>query len=171
MTLKQGCRMKTHKLIYTALLTAMSLVTFVIEASIPPLTPIYGIKLGLSNIFTLFALYAIGKKEAFALLVIRITLGNIMTGQLMAFAYSLAGGLLSFAVMLLLTKFITTKQLWVTSAISAVFHNIGQIAVAVLITQTPQIAYYLPILIISGVITGIFTGLCAQLVLQRLLKK
>ncbi|MEE1319378.1 MAG: Gx transporter family protein, partial [Ruminococcus sp.] len=91
--------MKTNKLIFTALLTAMSLVTFVIEASIPPLTPIYGIKLGLSNIFTLFALYAIGKKEAFALLVIRITLGNIMTGQLMAFAYSISGGLLSFAVM------------------------------------------------------------------------
>ncbi|MEE1319425.1 MAG: Gx transporter family protein, partial [Ruminococcus sp.] len=71
-------------------------------------------------------------------------------------------------VMLLLMKFISEKQLWAASAISAVFHNIGQIAVAVIITQTPQIAYYLPILIISGVITGIFTGLCAQLVLQRL---
>lgn len=167
---KQVYRMKTNKLIFTALLTAMSLVTFVIEAAIPPLTPIYGIKLGLSNIFTLFALYAVGKKEAFALLMLRITLGNILTGQLMAFAYSFSGGLLSFAVVLLLTRFMSEKQLWVISALSAVFHNIGQITVAVLITQTPQIAYYLPILIISGIITGVFTGLCAQLVLQRLRK-
>lgn len=163
--------MKTKKLIFTAVLTAAALVTFVIESAIPPLTPIYGIKLGLSNIFTLFALYAVGKKEAFALMFVRVTLGNILTGQIMAYSYSLAGGILSFAVMLILIKFISVKQLWVTSAISAVFHNAGQIAVAVMLTQTVEIAYYLPILVISGVITGIFTGLCAQVVLMKLNKQ
>ncbi len=163
--------MKTKKLIFTAVLTAAALVTFVIESQIPPLTPIYGIKLGLSNIFTLFALYAIGIKEAALLMFVRVTLGNILTGQIMAYSYSLAGGVLSFVAMIILMKFISVKQLWVTSAISAVFHNIGQIAVAVMFTGTVQIMYYLPILVVSGIVTGIFTGLCAQAVLIRLDKQ
>lgn len=161
-------KINTKKITLTAMLTAAALVTFAIEAAIPPLTPIYGIKLGLSNVFTLFALYTLGKKEAAALLFLRITLGNIFTGQIISFAYSLAGGLLSFVVMLLLMKFISVKQLWVSSAISAVFHNIGQITAAIVLTSTVQVIYYLPILIISGIITGIFTGLCAQLVLKKL---
>ncbi len=163
--------MKTKKLIFTAVLTAAALVTFVIESAIPPLTPIYGIKLGLSNIFTLFALYAVGTKEAALLMLVRVTLGNILTGQIMAYSYSLAGGILAFIAMLILMKFISVKQLWVTSAISAVFHNTGQILVAVLFTGTVQIVYYLPILIISGIVTGIFTGLCAQTVLTKLDKQ
>lgn len=163
--------MKTKKLIFTAVLTAAALVAFVIESAIPPLTPIYGIKLGISNIFTLFALYAVGTKEAALLMLVRVTLGNILTGQIMAYSYSLAGGILAFIAMLILMKFISVKQLWVTSAISAVFHNTGQILVAVLITGTVQIAYYLPILIISGIVTGIFTGLCAQTVLTKLDKQ
>lgn len=160
--------MKTKNLIFTALLTAAALVAFVIESAMPPLTPIYGIKLGLSNVFTLFAFYALGKKEAFMVLFVRVILGNIITGQIMSFAYSMVGGLLSLLTMVLLSKVTSNKQIWAVSAISAVAHNIGQITVAIVVTSTVQIVFYLPILIISGIITGIFTGLCAQFLLFRL---
>lgn len=160
--------MKTRKLTVAALLTAAALITFIIEAQIPPLTPIYGIKLGLANIFTLFALYMLGTKEALIILIIRVTLGNMLTGQMMSFIYSICGGLLAFIVILILKKFIPRNQLWVTSAIGAVFHNIGQIAVAIVVTGTLQIAYYLPLIVISGIITGIFTGVLSQIAISKL---
>lgn len=159
---------KTKKLILTAILTAAALVAFTIEAAIPPLTPIYGIKLGIANVFTLFTLYAVGKPYAAAVLFLRITLGSIFTGQLVSFVYSLTGGVLSFLLMLLLRRFFPVKQLWVLSALCAVMHNAGQLAAAILMTSTVQLIYYLPVLIVSGIITGVFTGLCAQLVLLRM---
>lgn len=162
--------MKTKDLILTAILTASALVAFTIEAAMPPLTPIYGIKLGLANIFTLFALYALGTRQAAAVLFLRIILGSIFTGQLVSFIYSLTGGVLSFVLIVLLKRFFPLKQVWVLSVLSAVMHNIGQLAAAVLMTGTVQILYYLPVLLISGIIAGAFTGLCAQLVLMRLNK-
>ncbi len=160
--------MKTKNLILTAILTALALVSFMIEAAIPPLTPIYGIKLGIANVFTLFALYALGTRQAAAVLFLRILLGSIFTGQLVSFIYSLTGGVLSFALMVLLKRFFPVKQVWVLSALCAVMHNVGQLGAAVLMTGTVQILYYLPVLVIAGIIAGTFTGLCAQLVLMRL---
>ena len=80
----------------------------------------------------------------------------------MALAYSLAGGALSFIVMLIFRRFITNKQIFVCSIFGAMAHNVGQILIAVAITQTTQVAYYLPILMVSSIITGLFTGLAAQ---------
>lgn len=162
--------MKIKKLILTAILTSMALVAFTIEAAIPPLTPIYGIKLGIANVFTQFALYALGTRYAAALLFLRIVLGSIFTGQAVSFIYSLAGGVLSFILMILLKRFFPLKQVWILSVLSAVMHNIGQLLAAVFMTATVQIIYYLPVLMISGIIAGAFTGLCAQLVLMRLKK-
>lgn len=163
--------MKTKNLILTAILTALALAAFTIEAAIPPLTPIYGIKLGIANVFTLFALYALGTRQAAAVLFLRIVLGSIFTGQLVSFIYSLTGGVLSFVLMILLKRFFSVKQVWVLSALCAVMHNVGQLAAAVLMTGTVQILYYLPMLVIAGIIAGTFTGLCAQLVLMRLKKQ
>lgn len=160
--------MKTKNLILTAILTAAALVAFTIEAAIPPLTPIYGIKLGIANVFTLFALYALGTREAAAVLILRIVLGSIFTGQLVSFIYSLTGGVLSFLLMVLLKRFFPLKQLWVLSALSGVMHNVGQLLAAVLMTQTAELVFYLPVLIISGIIAGACTGLCAQMVIIRL---
>lgn len=160
--------MNTRKMILTAVLTAAALVSFTIEAAIPPLTPIYGIKLGIANVFTLFALYALGTREAAAVLFLRILLGNIFAGQLVSFIYSLTGGLLSFMLMLLLKRFFPLKQMWALSALCAVMHNVGQLAAAALLTSAAEILYYLPILVISGIISGTLTGLCARLVLTRL---
>ncbi len=162
--------MRTKKLILTALLTAFALVAFAIEAAFPPITPIYGIKLGIANVFTLFALYALGPFEACAVLFLRIILGSIFTGQLVSFIYSLAGGVLSFALMLALKRFFPVRRIWVLSALCAVAHNFGQLLAAIAVTQTAELIYYLPVLIISGIIAGTLTGLCTQAVLLRLRK-
>ena len=162
--------MNTKKLTLTAILTAFALIAFVIEGAIPPLTPIYGVKLGIANVFTLFALYVLDARYGMAVMLLRIVLGNIFAGQLVSFIYSLTGGLLSFLLMILLKRFFPLKQMWVLSVLCAVTHNIGQLLAAILMMQTLAIAYYLPILILSGIIAGAFTGLCAQLVLIRLSK-
>lgn len=160
--------MKTKKMILTAILTAMALAAFTIEAAIPPLTPIYGIKLGIANVFTLFALYALGTRYAAAVLFMRIFLGSIFAGQLVSFIYSFTGGVLSFLLMILLKKFFPLNRLWVLSVLCAITHNIGQLVAAVFITGTIQILFYMPVLIAAGIIAGAFTGLCAQFVLIRI---
>jgi heptaprenyl diphosphate synthase len=160
--------MRLKKMTATAILTAAALVVFVIESQLPAFTSVPGIKLGLSNVFTLFALYAVGTPWAFALLLLRVFLGGLLTGQLGAVLYSLSGGLLAFAAMLLFKKLLPESQIWVVSVFGAIFHNLGQLAAALAITGTKEILWYLPILLVSGILTGAFTGLCAQLVLKRL---
>lgn len=162
--------MKVKKLTLTAVLTAGALVCFVIENQIPPLTAIPGIKLGLANIFTLFTLCAVGAPEALAVLVIRVGLGCVITGQMSALLYSAAGGILAFAVMLLLRRVLPENRLWVISVFAAMAHNAGQMAAAVLITGTKQILYYLPVLLAAAILAGVFTGVCAQTVLRQLRK-
>lgn len=154
--------MKTRKLTYMALLTALALIIFVLESYIPAPVPIPGVKLGLANIITLYALWTLHPREAFSILIVRILLGSIFAGQLMSLLYSLSGGLLCFALTLAARRFLSEQQIWVSSIIGAVAHNIGQILVAILITATPGVAVYLPLLLISAIITGSFTGFAAQ---------
>jgi len=106
--------------------------------------------------------------NAFTILLCRIVLGAVFTGRLVAFAYSITGGLLGFAVQVVMKRFVSNKQIWVCGAVGAVFHNIGQILAAVIITGTPAIVAYLPVLIIAGVVTGVLTGLVAQFTLEHL---
>ena len=101
--------MRVKRLTRCALLTAIALAIFVLEAQIPIPFPVPGMKLGLSNIITLFALFSFGWKDALAIVVIRILLGNLASGQVMALLYSLGGGLLSFAGMALLRRILTTS--------------------------------------------------------------
>lgn len=154
--------MRARKLALCALLTAVALTIFVLEAQFPLPIPVYGIKLGLSNIVTVFALSALGWREALGIVLARVLLGSFATGQLMALLYSLAGGLLSFACMALVLRILRPKQLWVCGVVGGITHNLGQILVAVAVTQTPALFYYLPVLFLGGMVTGAFTGLCAQ---------
>lgn len=160
--------MEIKRLTRNALLTAIALTIFMVEAQIPTLVPIPGVKLGLANIVTVFAMFAYGPGDALMILLVRIILGSIFSGQIMTILYSLAGGLLCYCVVLLLRKILSEKQIWVASVVGAVFHNIGQIIVAILVTSTPGIVVYLPILMVSGIIAGLFTGLCAQFLYQKL---
>ena len=141
------------------------------EAQIPAPVPIPGVKLGLANIVTVYAVFTIGPGPALMILVARILLGSLFAGQAMSLMYSLAGGLLCFAVMLLLKRILTRKQIWVASVIGAVFHNIGQILVAIVVTGTPAIVSYLPVLLLSGIASGLFTGFAAQTFINRMDKQ
>lgn len=162
--------MKTNKLTRLALLAAIALGLYVLEAQIPSPIPIAGIKLGLSNIVSVYAVFVFGPWEALAILLVRVFLGSLFTGQMMALAYSLAGGLLSWLVMLLLRRLLTRKQIWVASVIGGICHNVGQILVAIAVTATPSIAVYLPVLILSGLVAGLFTGFTAQYLIDHMKK-
>lgn len=159
--------MRTKRLALCALYAAIALTIFVLEAQIPPLLPLPGIKLGLSNIVTLFALCSLGGKEAFAIVLVRIVLGNLATGRVSAIFYALGGGILSFLTMLFAMRFVKPSQLWVVGVLGGLAHNIGQTCVAVAITQTVELFVYLPVLLLCGIVTGALTGLCAQILKNR----
>lgn len=160
--------MKAKKITVMALFTAIALIIFIVEAQIPTVVPVPGVKLGLANIVTVYSMFTLGPGPTFVILVCRIILGSVFSGNVVGFFYSATGGLLCYLAMLIMRKLVSPEQIWVCSVIGAVIHNIGQIAVAVFITRTPAIVAYLPILIFSGVITGVFTGLCAQFLVKRL---
>lgn len=153
-----------------ALLTAIALTIFMVEAQIPPPVPIYGVKLGLANIVTVWAVFLLGPVDTVMILLARVLLGSMFTGQMMALMYSLGGGLLCLCAMLPLRRILTEQQIWVCSVAGAIAHNIGQILVAMAITRTPALIVYLPVLLVSGILTGLFTGLCAQFLTGRLKK-
>ena len=159
--------MKTRKITLLALLTAIALTIFMVEAQIPALVPIPGIKLGLANIVTVFTVFALGPKEGCLVLAARIFLGAVFAGNFSTIFYSAAGGALAIAVTILLRRILTKKQLWVAGALGAVAHSIGQMAMAVLLTGTPGLIVYLPVMIAVSIVTGTFTGLCAQFLVNR----
>ena len=160
--------MNTKKLTRMALLTAVALIIFMVEAQIPPPVPVPGVKLGLANIVTVYAMFALSPAQALAILVCRVFLGSVFSGQLMTLFYSLGGGLLCWCVMLLLRRVLTRKQIWVAGVFGAIVHNFGQILVASALTRTPALIVYLPVLTLSGILTGAFTGTAAQALVNRM---
>ena len=161
---------KTKRLTRNALLTAAALIIFVVEAQIPIPVPIPGVKLGLANVITVYAMFLCGPVDTLAILLCRIILGSIFCGQMMSFLYSLCGGVLCYVVMTAMRRIVNENQIWVCSVIGAAAHNIGQITVAIAVLQTPAVLSYLPVLLISGIITGAFTGFCAHFVVHRMKK-
>lgn len=159
--------MKTKKLTLLALLSAIALTIFMVEAQIPALVPIPGVKLGLANIVTVFTVFTLGPWEGAAVLFVRIFLGAVFAGNFSTIFYSAAGGFCAIGVTILLRKILTNKQLWVAGCLGAVAHSIGQMAMAVLLTGTPSLAVYLPVMIAISIVTGLFTGLCAQFLVNR----
>ncbi|MEE0110949.1 MAG: Gx transporter family protein [Oscillospiraceae bacterium] len=159
--------MKTKKLTLLALLAAIALTIFMVEAQIPALVPIPGIKLGLANIVTVFTVFTLGAKEGAAVLFVRIFLGAVFAGNFSTIFYSAAGGACAIGVTILLKKVLTKKQLWVAGALGAIAHSIGQMAMAMALTGTPGLIAYLPVMIVVSILTGTFTGLCAQFLVNR----
>ena len=159
--------MEAKKIAQLGVLSAVALTIFMVEAQIPPVIPIPGVKLGLSNIVTVFTVFAVGPLEGVAVLAVRIFLGAIFAGNFSSILYSAAGGLLAIAATIGLRKILTKHQLWVAGILGAVTHSIGQMIAAVTITDTPELLIYLPIMITISIVTGLFTGLCAQMLLNR----
>lgn len=159
---------KTKRLALLSLLTAIALTVFVIEAQIPVPVPIPGVKLGLANIITLAAMVLFNRRDALAVLAVRLVLGSMFTGGMATLLYSAAGGLCAYGVMCLLVKQFPLERLWIVSAFAAIAHNAGQLTVGALILKTWGIWVYAPILAASGIITGTFTGFAAIYLIRAL---
>ena len=148
-------------------LTALAMIFSYIEALIPIPIGIPGVKLGIANIAIIAVIYIVGDSQAIIVNFLRIMLTGILFGNFYSFLFSLAGGMLSVILMVLVKK---TKKLSMVgvSIIGGVAHNIGQIVAAVFLMDNAAIAYYLPVLIIAGVVTGIVIGYVGQLVTRRI---
>ncbi|NLG25276.1 MAG: Gx transporter family protein [Clostridiales bacterium] len=150
------------------LLTAMMLVLGLAERSLLAFIPLpMGVKLGLANSVLVFALYMMGVKSALALMVLKVGLSALLFAGVSTVPYSAAGGVLSLAAMLAARKLPGVGVVGVSAA-GAVFHNVGQVLMAMWIVQTPMLAIYLVILLGSGIGTGVAMGLVAQLVMKHL---
>ncbi len=159
--------MKAKKIALLGLLSAIALTIFTLEAQIPALVPVPGVKLGLSNIITVFAVFCIGAREGALVLAVRIFLGAVFAGNFSTILYSAAGGACAILATIGLKKILKENQLWVAGVFGAIAHSLGQMAAAVCISRTPSLILYLPILIVCSIVTGCFTGLCAQLLVTR----
>lgn len=151
-----------------ALLTAIALTIFMVEAQLPVVTVVPGIKLGLANIVTVYAMFTFGPGDTLMMLAGRIFLGAVFSGQMMTLIYSAAGGFLSWCVLLLLRKMLDRRQIWLCSPVAGVFHNLGQLLAAAAVMKTWTVLAYLPYLVLAGIIAGLFTGVAAQALMNRL---
>ena len=166
---KKSTYTHTKDITRLSLFIAIALTIFVLENQIP--IPIAGVKLGLANIVTLYLIHQYSVKEALFVLIVRIFLGSIFAGQMISFAYSLVGGLLSLGVMWLANKLQKGDNIWFTSVLGGIFHNIGQIIVAIILLGSINVIYYLSILGVCGIITGLFNGLIVQIFIKSINKK
>lgn len=154
------------KAAYFGVFTALALIFSYVETLIPIHIGIPGVKLGLANLIVVIALYRIGVRESYVLSVLRVILAGFLFGNLFAILYSLAGGLFSLTVMAFLKKTEKFSVLGV-SMTGGVFHNIGQLLMAAIVLESLSITYYLPVLLISGIVTGLLIGIVANEMLKR----
>lgn len=158
---------KAKTIALTGCLAGIALVIFVLEAQLPPLM-IPGAKLGLSNVVMLFAIYSVGKKEAFFILIVKVLLGSIYSGNPSSLIFSFFGGISAYTVMCLLSLFFRKNKLWVVSAFGGTVHNLGQLTAAWIVMDTPSVFAYTPYLIIAGIATGCFTGIAAEATVKHI---
>ncbi len=159
--------MKTKKAALTGILIALALILSYLESLIPMSFAVPGVKLGLPNLVVVFALYRLRPSTAAAISLVRVALVAILFGSVLSLAYSAAGAVCSFCVMLLLKK---TGRFGCTgvSVAGAVTHNLAQIAAAAVLLQTGALAWYFPVLCLTGTLAGVCIGLLAALLVKRI---
>lgn len=152
-----------------AMASTLALILSYIESLVPLCFAVPGIKMGLANIAIVFVLYRLGEKEAIAVSLIRLFWVAVLFGSFMTFLYSLAGAALSMTVMIILKRSGNFSAVGVSVA-GGITHNAGQIIAAVLLMETAQIAYYLPVLVVSGTVTGVIIGIVSALLINKIPK-
>ena len=157
----------SKKIAYYGLATALAIIMGYIEFLIPMPIPVPGVKLGLSNIVVLLILYIMGARAAFVISLLRVLLSGLLFAGFAGLLYSLAGAILSFTFMAVLKR---TNQFSIIgiSLVGGVVHNVGQITIAALVVENSKLFYYLPMLLVAGVITGVVIGIVAKLALKHL---
>lgn len=161
--------MKVKNVAVLGLCVALAMIMSYIESLFPLNFAVPGIKMGLANIVIIFLLYRVGFKEAATVSLIRVFLVSLLFGNVMMMAYSLAGAVLSLSLMLVLKKSNRFSVIGV-SIVGGVAHNAGQIIMAIILLGAKQIAYYLPVLAITGTVTGVLIGTGAAIVIKRIKK-
>lgn len=151
------------------MLTSLALIASYIETLIPVPIPVPGVKLGLANLIILIVLKLYGAKEGLLLNILRILLAGFLFGSFSTILYSLAGGLLSFAVMGVLLKTKLFSLIGVSIA-GGVCHNLGQLLLAIVVLNSAALLSYMPVLLISGLLTGLLIGIGAEQILRHLPK-
>ncbi len=159
--------MNATKLAKYGMLVALSLVLGYVESLVPAFFALPGMKLGLTNIVVLYALYAMGEKSAVCINIVRILLSGFLFGNGASIIYSLAGGLLSGAVMIILKR-CTKLGIVTVSVAGGVAHNLGQILVAMALLRTASLAWYLAVLWLAGIAAGAVVGIIGGAVIKRL---
>lgn len=159
--------MKSKQIARYALLTALAMVFSWLESMVPVATAVPGVKLGLTNLVVVFALYRMSARDAAVISLIRVLLVSMTFGNAYSFAYSFAGAALSLGVMLLLKKSGKFSMLGVSVA-GGVSHNVGQILVAMTVLETAGLIYYLPVLMISGIVAGVCIGAVGAIITKRI---
>ena len=159
--------MDYKKIPYYGLFAALAILMGYVEMMFPMPIPIPGVKLGLANVVVIIMMYFMDVKGAFFISLIRVFLSGLLFAGFAGLLYSLAGAMLSFAVMALLKKTGKFSIIGVSLA-GGVFHNVGQVAVAAMVVENVKMAYYLPFLLVSGVVTGIVIGIVAKTALGYL---
>lgn len=158
--------MKASKVAQYGLLTALALVLSWLESLLPPLgAP--GVKLGLPNLAVVFALYRLGFQDACVISLVRVVLVTLLFGNGAALAYSVAGAALSLALMGLLKNTGKFSSVGVSVA-GGVAHNAGQILVAMALLETSRLAWYLPVLWVSGTVAGVLVGVISGILVKRI---
>lgn len=157
----------TQRVALLGILASLALIFSYVEVLIPFQFGIPGIKLGLANLVVVVALYTMSTKDALTVAVLKIFLSGLLFGNGASMIYSLCGGLLSFAVMFAAQRWNQLSPTGV-SVLGGVSHNIGQLAIAMVVTKTLLLSYYLPMLLLAGVVTGFLIGLVAGRVLTLL---
>lgn len=156
------------KVAYFGIFTALALIFSYVETLIPVDFGIQGVKLGLANLVIVIALYKMRISDAFILSVVRVLLSGFIFGNYFSILYSLSGGILSLAVMALLKRAGGFSVVGISIA-GGVFHNIGQLIVAMLVVETFSVIYYVPVLLLSGMLAGFVIGVAANETLKRLM--
>lgn len=146
---------------------ALAMVFSYIEVLIPFSFGIPGVKLGIANIVVVTGLYLLKPRDVLLISLVRILLMGILFGNGVSLLYSLAGGMLSFFIMLACkkTRFFSAIGISVMGGVS---HNLGQLLAAMAVLQSRKIAYYFPVLLAAGVLTGALTGILAERIVRTM---
>ncbi|ONI46579.1 heptaprenyl diphosphate synthase [Candidatus Epulonipiscium fishelsonii] len=152
---------------HLGMMVTLALIFSYIEVLIPIQLPIPGVKLGLANVVIVVVLYKWGIKEAFLVSTIRVILSGFLFGNPMMILYSLAGCTLSIFIMALVYRKNIFSIMGV-SILGAIFHNIGQTLVAIIVLESFSIMYYSAILLVSALVTGLIIGILAQQLMKMI---
>ena len=160
-------RMDTKKLTTLSISVTIAMALSFLESQIPAFVAVPGVKVGLANVAIFFILYRFGLKEAALVSGLRVLLMGLLFGSFVSTLYSIAGAVLSLAVMVLFKKLAFFGEVGV-SVLGGIAHNVAQIGMACLLLRSDAIVYYLPVLLLSGTVAGVVVGIVAAILIRKI---